>query len=356
VTDLAATFLRSLREALSRVALQPDATVVSQVSADYVRVELRQGDLVLAAGTVHRAGVRATTRQTELPFEAPATTRQTELPAPAPVAPPADDGELVELVMDDDTSGFEGLDLFDSTRVIAWTWSGKRARDEYLRTIVPRPIADELLRRSKGRIDAERVSIAKGLPSHVLTIGGDVETEEAGPRKILGVVGVSEGTEGAPGLVVEMPDGPRVAWVDALDLKDGAVVAYPSLAYIVEFAHSRWTARRHNEPPPKPLPTMKPKKPAPKPRPSAVAKAVEASEAESHRAQKHDCDAAKLRHPGVPCVAWLVDGTVQTATRPKGTTEAAWVAQVRELAPQHGVVRVYSRKGECTWDSRDGGK
>jgi hypothetical protein len=35
MTDLAATFLRSLREALSRVALQPDATVVSQVSADF---------------------------------------------------------------------------------------------------------------------------------------------------------------------------------------------------------------------------------------------------------------------------------------------------------------------------------
>jgi hypothetical protein len=353
VTDLAATFLRSLREALARVALQPDATVVSQVSADYVRVELRQGDLVLAAGTVHPAGVRATTRQAELPFEAPATTRQAELPAPV-VATPADDGELVELVLDDDTSGFEGLDLFDSTRVIAWTWAGKRAWDEYLRTIVPRPIADELLRRSKGRIDPERVSIAKGLPSHVLTIGGDVDIEEAGPRKILGVVGVSEGSEGAPGLVVEMPDGPRVAWVDSLDLKDGAVVASLSLSYVVEFARGRWTACRHEEPPPKPLPTMKPKKPAPKPRPSAVAKVVEAAEAESHRAQKHDCDAAKLRHPNVPCVAWLVDGTVQTATRPKGTTEAAWVARVRELAPAHGVVRVYSRKGECTWDSRDG--
>lgn len=378
MTDLAATFLRSLREALSRVALQPDATVTSQVSADYVRVELRQGGLVLAAGTVHRSGVPSTTRQVELPFEAPATTRQVELPAPAAAPPAASD--LVEIQITERAQqqllwrpvGAAVAPLGPESDVrVGWS----RADFHWYRTVVTREIADTIIAAHPAGIFAERP--AGKLKSHVLTFnkeylyargldGNGKALARVVDCQMIDLERVRDG--GAPVECVILRHLGRnyaapLAEIRYLDDEPNAVPFLVAGEEVVDDPSGAWIPveeEPEDEPALKPRPTRKqapPKTPKKAPKPSAAAKAVaeiESHEAAKHRAQPHAWDAIRMARAGKPFAAYEDDGSVRSEVRGKHVTEAMWVDHVRELAERHGTVRVYSRKGVCTWDSRDG--
>lgn len=117
-------------------------------------------------------------------------------------------------------------------------------------------------------------------------------------------------------------------WYTDTPYADAAVYVYDKLC--------REGVAVHLEPPPAPAPAKKPAKASKK----------------LYRDQGHELD-KPWAHPNT---AWLA-GPGEDLERPKGLNDAAWralVAQTITEAPA-ATWRLYSAKGKCLWDSRDGG-
>lgn len=246
---------------------------------------------------------------------------------------PATEG-LVEIELDDWPSDCAALDVFDDTRVVLWT---SNPGNDQIRTIVPVAMAAEVRARAvragvKGI--AERPSTG---PSHVVEVGGMVATPD-GDRRILGLA--TSGGRPVDALVLDTPDGPRVALLDCAAESRGHVDIVPDKHYAVTRVDGAWCYSERAE------------------APRAKAKAPKKSKAAAtkfHRDQGHPFDTqVTIGAPNVACV--VIGG--QLVKRPKGQTDEAWrkaVAVDVAAEPESTVTRLYSQRGVCLWDSRDGG-
>lgn len=85
-----------------------------------------------------------------------------------------------------------------------------------------------------------------------------------------------------------------------------------------------------------------------------------AAVAKPYRDQGHSFDVrVRTGSPNVACVVVGPSNAVTLHQRSKSLTDAAWRAWVAELVealPAGTVARLYSQRGRCIWDSRDGGR
>lgn len=93
---------------------------------------------------------------------------------------------------------------------------------------------------------------------------------------------------------------------------------------------------------------------------SAPSKPKRATKPTLHRDQGHSFDViARTQSPNVACLIVGRESGAALHQRRKGVTEVAWretVASGIAVAPEGTVARLYSQRGRCLWDSRDGGK
>lgn len=131
--------------------------------------------------------------------------------------------EFVELRIS--TIDLKGIDLYDNGVVALWTSEDRDG--DCLKSIVPASLAPAVRQRLGNRLRSESPSDG---PSHATGIGQRIATE-AGPVEVLGV---AVDPIGVPGLVLATAGGPRIAWVDAARVINGAVTVFPSERNVVE--------------------------------------------------------------------------------------------------------------------------
>jgi ParB/RepB/Spo0J family partition protein len=197
--------------------------------AEHLGVDLR---------AVKRAALEALDAPAKVPAKPKGKGKAAEPPAPAGSAAPLPEGnELVQIMLREwPPTGTRGLDVIGDGRIVLWTFASPTS-DELLAT-VPADLARVIEARAGRLWDGWRSATR---PVSVIEIGAFAATFD-GPMRVLGVAPQEESGDG---VVLETPQGPRVAWLDNVVLKDDVARLTPATMWEVEEgADGTWIATR----------------------------------------------------------------------------------------------------------------